>query len=161
MTLARPSTVLPNAQPTSAICAPPRSPRSSRSSTSSSRVPVTRRSASSRLSEIVSGLGLKEAKDLVDGALQAAARDGRQGSCRGGQGQARGRRRDGHRQVVSVVRGHLGGLFVSTAIPPRRVSPPACRVYLPGRQANCPPVRRAPVRRRSRRTRSSRPAPAS
>jgi large subunit ribosomal protein L7/L12 len=29
---------------------------------------VTRRSASSRLSEIVSGLGLKEAKDLVDGA---------------------------------------------------------------------------------------------
>jgi large subunit ribosomal protein L7/L12 len=68
MTLARPSTVLPNAQPTSTICAPPRSPRSSRSSTSSSRVPVTRRSASSRLSEIVSGLGLKEAKDLVDGA---------------------------------------------------------------------------------------------
>jgi len=54
--------------------------------------------------EIVSGLGLKEAKDLVDSA-PSDPREGHQGGRRGGQGQARGRRRGGHRQVVSA---HVG-----------------------------------------------------
>ncbi len=50
--------------------------------------------------EIVSGLGLKEAKDLVDGAPKPMLEKVAQGGRRGGQGQARGRWRDGHRQVV-------------------------------------------------------------
>ena len=49
--------------------AAPRPPRRRTSSTSSSRPPATRRSRSSRRSgRSSSGLGLKEAKDLVDGA---------------------------------------------------------------------------------------------
>ena len=51
--------------------------------------------------EIVSGLGLKEAKDLVDGAPKAVLEKVTKESCRGGQGQARGRRRQRHRQVVT------------------------------------------------------------
>ena len=47
---------------------PPRPPRSRTSSTSSSRPPATRRSRSSRRSARSPSLGLKEAKDLVDGA---------------------------------------------------------------------------------------------
>ena len=55
--------------------------------------------------EIVSGLGLKEAKDLVDGApkplLEKVAKD----AAEEAKDQARGRRRDGHRQVVSSTGG--------------------------------------------------------
>ena len=39
----------------------------------------------------LTSLGLKEAKDLVDAAPEARAREGHQGSCRGCQGQARSR----------------------------------------------------------------------
>ena len=46
--------------------------------------------------EIVSGLGLKEAKDLVDGAPKPLLEKVDQGGRRGGQGQARGRRRGRH-----------------------------------------------------------------
>jgi large subunit ribosomal protein L7/L12 len=46
--------------------------------------------------EIVSGLGLKDAKDLVDGAPKPLLERG----CRGGEDQTRGRRRHRHRQVV-------------------------------------------------------------
>ena len=55
-------------------------PRPSRtSSTSSSRLPATRRSRSSRRCAALTSLGLKEAKDLVDGApkpvLEKVAKD--------------------------------------------------------------------------------------
>ena len=70
--------------------------------------------------EIVSGLGLKEAKDLVDGAPKPRPREGPQGGRRGRQGQARGRRRDGHRQVVLHTsrspRMHSGGCSASEAM---------------------------------------------
>ena len=44
-------------------------------------------------------LGLKEAKDLVDGAPKAGPGEGRQGGRREGEGAARGRRRERHPQV--------------------------------------------------------------
>jgi hypothetical protein len=47
---------------------PPRRWRSRTSSTSSSPPPATRRSRSSRRCARLTSLGLKEAKDLVDGA---------------------------------------------------------------------------------------------
>ena len=50
--------------------------------------------------EIVSGLGLKEAKDLVDSAPKPLLGEGHQGRRRRGQGQARGGRRQRHRQVA-------------------------------------------------------------
>ena len=50
--------------------------------------------------EIVSGLGLKEGQGPVDAPPSPAAGEGRQGCRRGSQDQARGRGRDGHRQVV-------------------------------------------------------------
>ena len=51
--------------------------------------------------ELVSGLGLKEAKDLVDSAPKADPGEGPQGGRRGRQGKARRGRRQGHRQVTS------------------------------------------------------------
>ncbi len=47
----------------------------------------------------LTGLGLKEAKDLVESRPQGDPREGQQGDRRQGQGQARGRGREGHRQV--------------------------------------------------------------
>ena len=49
----------------------------------------------------LTSLGLKEAKDLVDGAPQGRAREGQQGRRRRRQGQARGRRRQRRGQVGS------------------------------------------------------------
>ena len=49
----------------------------------------------------LTSLGLKEAKDLVDGAPKPVAGEGHQGGRRQGQGGPRGRRRHGHRQVAS------------------------------------------------------------
>ena len=49
----------------------------------------------------LTSLGLKEAKDLVDGAPEAGPGEGQQGGRRQGQGRPRGRRRDGHRQVAA------------------------------------------------------------
>ena len=48
----------------------------------------------------LTSLGLKEAKDLVDGTPKAGPGEGQQGGRREGQGRPRGRRRHGHRQVV-------------------------------------------------------------
>ena len=61
----------------------------------------------------LTGLGLKEAKDVVEGAPKAVARGRHQGQGRRGQGQARGRRRRRHPQVSSLIRS------VSRAPPPR------------------------------------------
>ncbi len=49
---------------------------------------------------IVSGLGLKEAKDLVDNAAQAGPGEGVEGRRGEGQGPARGSRRHGRAQVA-------------------------------------------------------------
>ena len=51
----------------------------------------------------LTSLGLKEAKDLVDGAPEARPREGQQGGRRGGQGQARGRRRLRRGQVDRLL----------------------------------------------------------
>jgi large subunit ribosomal protein L7/L12 len=76
--------------------------------------------------EIVSGLGLKEAKDLVDGAPKPLLEKVAKG-CRGGQDQARGRWRDGHRQVSAYVGGAdkctLWGRSAATDRPPRSYLP--------------------------------------
>ena len=48
----------------------------------------------------LTGLGLKEAKDLVEAAPKADPGEGQQGDRREGQGQARGRGRQGHPQVT-------------------------------------------------------------
>ena len=48
----------------------------------------------------LTSLGLKEAKDLVDGAPKAGPREGRQGRRGQGQGAARGCGRDRHPQVT-------------------------------------------------------------
>nr|BFE76679.1 50S ribosomal protein L7/L12 [Actinoplanes digitatis] len=48
----------------------------------------------------LTGLGLKEAKDAVEAAPQGDPRGCQQGEGRGRQGQARGRRRQGHPQVI-------------------------------------------------------------
>ena len=48
----------------------------------------------------LTSLGLKEAKDLVDGAPKAGPREGQQGRRRGRQGQARRRRRERRGQVI-------------------------------------------------------------
>ncbi len=61
----------------------------------------------------LTSLGLKEAKDLVDGDPGHRPGEGQQGSRRQGEGSPRGRRRQGHRQVVPlaqnpVVRGPRG-----------------------------------------------------
>jgi large subunit ribosomal protein L7/L12 len=50
----------------------------------------------------LTSLGLKEAKDLVDGAPQARPREGRQGCGRQGQGAARERRRHRRAQVITI-----------------------------------------------------------
>ena len=55
--------------------------------------------------ELVSGLGLKEAKDLVDAAPKADPGEGHQGGRRGSQGQAGRGRRQGHRQVILLRTG--------------------------------------------------------
>ena len=48
----------------------------------------------------LTGLGLKEAKDAGRGRPEGDPREGQQGDRREGQGQARGRRRQGHPQVT-------------------------------------------------------------
>ena len=51
----------------------------------------------------LTNLGLKEAKDLVDGAPKPVLGEGLQGRRRQGQGCPRGRRRHGRSQVVSTA----------------------------------------------------------
>ncbi len=53
----------------------------------------------------LTSLGLKEAKDLVEAAPEAGAREGQQGGRRQGEGGPRGRRRHGRDQVVLVRAG--------------------------------------------------------
>ena len=65
--------------------------------------------------EIVSGLGLKEAKDLVDSAPKPLLEKVNKDAGRRRQGQARGRRRYGHRQVVSRRTGSRPGSSRSRA----------------------------------------------
>ena len=55
----------------------------------------------------LTSLGLKEAKDLVDGAPKPVLEKVDQGGRRQGQGSPRGRRRHGHRQVSSSRRQQL------------------------------------------------------
>ena len=102
--------------------------------------------------EIVSGLGLKEAKDLVDGAPKAAAGEGQQGRRRGGQGQARGRRRHGHRQVDFPTATEPPGITRSraasfaSAISRRRRSPES----VPSDRRKCPSLDDGAIARSTR-----------
>ena len=59
----------------------------------------------------LTSLGLKEAKDLVDAAPEAGAREGHQGSRRGSQDQARRSRRLGRSQVIHDSRGQRPGVL--------------------------------------------------
>ena len=65
----------------------------------------------------LTNLGLKEAKDLVEARAEAGPGEGQEGGRREGQGGPRGRRRHGHRQVVTRAR--TPGLTRPDAPPPR------------------------------------------
>ena len=79
----------PPRRPPVAVAAPP--PRRRRtSSTSSSPPPATRRSRSSRRSRSLTSLGLKEAKDLVDGAPKPVLEKASKEDAEKAKGPARG-----------------------------------------------------------------------
>ena len=59
----------------------------------------------------LTSLGLKEAKDLVDGAPKPVAREGVEGRRREGQGQARRGRRPGRAQVSTGLAPTRGRIF--------------------------------------------------
>ena len=110
--------------------------------------------------EIVSGLGLKEAKDLRRRRAQAGSGEGAQGGCRGGQGQARGRRRHRHRQVVDSRKPpestRLRGFRVSSAAPTPAATFAPARVNHPAQQEDSSSSRPALARPRCPALRSSR-----
>ena len=88
----------------------------------------------------LTSLGLKEAKDLVDGAPQPGPRAGEQGVRRQGQGSPGGCRRDGHRQVARERRpaGRRTGARPASRWPGTRrrsVSPGAPGRFLRARRA--------------------------
>ena len=103
VTAAAPVAVAPRRPP--AAGTPRAATRRRPSSTSSSPPLATRRSRSSRRSGLLTSLGLKEAKDLVDSAPKPVLERVVEGGRRQGQGPARGGRGDRRGQVATAPEG--------------------------------------------------------